>query len=935
MSGYTPDERLRVEQITKLRRQWLKDQELSPREPVLKPQAQGPIARFWTGFLEPKSLWRLYTHKAYRGGVFALTRVLIPAWIIHYCVKYHMANKPYGIVALKPQLFPMMSASKIKLRPHPKHGTHNVSGDTSSEVSPDSKCPICLDSFHNMSYLELCLHKFCFRCIREWSKNKAECPLCKQPFNSIYHSIKSDQDFKKYDLRPTDNGSFGSFGGVRFRYHTTMTGARQRAERRNATPPYNGVMPENQGDTQLLHERKLRRTVSRLAARRRAASEGRAVRAMREEEMITFRRGLYRQGVRVQSVEDGGRSRDTTAGFYRRNPACLHRLVPWLRRELMVLYQARVSLVNILQELVMSRITSLDLEDSVILEELRPFLEGRTEHFFHEFISFAKSPFNMEAYDLHAVYDYPDTLFNDDDSSSRSSVIAISEDDQMSVDLDTLGESMSSGTLSQSAWDDETPGPSYFIERSNAQPLSIPDSDSSQEEEQHKCKPLSHPNSPLNPTDATRSVLKKDGSLDGSSLDVGDVDDEDDCVIVGFVKPITQLTPELVQLSSDSEESVHVEMDMKCHPPQHIPCSPSTSPVPAEEICHPPASSRRGHSTSKEQSSLSRSRRHNLSERKSDYDKYSKRRRSVDRCRERRRSRSGNRVKNRRDRRSRTASDSSRSSMSGRRSRSTSRECSRSKRDNKEKRQDSAHELPRSYQGQSYSHYGRDRDDGWIRYSKKTIDYPRGRRSCESRSQSRSREPSHKGRREHSHWDSSPSGTYSAGSRSPSSKKRSGHDKPGGKRKYKTRHLEEPDTNVDLRPESEATDTTSCKSGAEKQKTSKEKSAKRDASPEVETDHAGNWSDGGRRHHHHHYKKNKKHKKSRKHRNKERTGKRSPVVTTVIIIESDSCHSTYSNVDLSGEGDLASTAAMPPDTDATDPVDGVSKSDSLPADVFN
>uniref|UniRef100_A0A673VYJ9 E3 ubiquitin-protein ligase Topors n=1 Tax=Salmo trutta TaxID=8032 RepID=A0A673VYJ9_SALTR len=48
-------------------------------------------------------------------------------------------------------------------------------------------CPICLDRFNNMAYLDLCLHKFCFRCIHEWSKNKAECPLCKQPFNSIYH----------------------------------------------------------------------------------------------------------------------------------------------------------------------------------------------------------------------------------------------------------------------------------------------------------------------------------------------------------------------------------------------------------------------------------------------------------------------------------------------------------------------------------------------------------------------------------------------------------------------------------------------------------------------------------------------------------------------------------------------------------------------------
>ena len=60
MVGYTADEKLRVEQLTKLRRQWLKDQELSPREPVVQPKPPGAIQKFWTGFLEPKNLWRLY-----------------------------------------------------------------------------------------------------------------------------------------------------------------------------------------------------------------------------------------------------------------------------------------------------------------------------------------------------------------------------------------------------------------------------------------------------------------------------------------------------------------------------------------------------------------------------------------------------------------------------------------------------------------------------------------------------------------------------------------------------------------------------------------------------------------------------------------------------------------------------------------------------------
>uniref|UniRef100_A0A8C5MNE3 NADH dehydrogenase [ubiquinone] 1 beta subcomplex subunit 6 n=1 Tax=Leptobrachium leishanense TaxID=445787 RepID=A0A8C5MNE3_9ANUR len=106
MSGYLPDEKLRLEQLRTLRRRWLKDQELSPREPVLPPVKKGPLQRFWSNFLQPKSLWRIYTFKAYNAGVFTLTKVLIPAWIVHYYVKYHVQTKAYGIVNLKPRLFP-------------------------------------------------------------------------------------------------------------------------------------------------------------------------------------------------------------------------------------------------------------------------------------------------------------------------------------------------------------------------------------------------------------------------------------------------------------------------------------------------------------------------------------------------------------------------------------------------------------------------------------------------------------------------------------------------------------------------------------------------------------------------------------------------------------------------------------------------------------
>ncbi|NWH81287.1 NDUB6 dehydrogenase, partial [Piaya cayana] len=90
MGGYSEDEKLRLQQLRVLRRRWLRDQELSEREPVLPPRRLGPIAAFWERFLQPGGFWRQQVFKVYRSGSYFLTRVLIPSWIILYYLKYHV-----------------------------------------------------------------------------------------------------------------------------------------------------------------------------------------------------------------------------------------------------------------------------------------------------------------------------------------------------------------------------------------------------------------------------------------------------------------------------------------------------------------------------------------------------------------------------------------------------------------------------------------------------------------------------------------------------------------------------------------------------------------------------------------------------------------------------------------------------------------------------
>lgn len=484
------------------------------------------------------------------------------------------------------------------------------------EASPDSKCPICLDRFNNLAYLDRCLHRFCFLCIQEWSHNKAECPLCKQPFTSILHSVRAEDDFKEYTLRQQpERGSvaatvalvaaMASAARNNHRMRITLrrhrgaepgeapTRRRQRerggrsqddgtgealwawyldtaplglsreflrqtdtfprtpntGEELGERPPVlererreNGVIFEGQ-NVLAVNGRETRRLMSRLAARRRLQREGGPMRQARERETVAFRRGLYRCGIRVSGVagvatQEGvphQQQRDITAEGFRQQPALLARLRPWLRRELTVLYGAHVSLVDIVQRIIVARLSRHGLESTpTIEEELRPFLLARTDHFLHELASFARSPLCLESYDMQAVYEPPTTapehLDADGSSSESSSVIAISEGEEEVEGVAKRRRLAGNGAesplqmateagsnLSMAAWDDETPGPSY----STAEPSGL------------------LPLSPAAPEVAQQVGVERE--------------EEEECLIVGYKKPMAERTPELVQLSSDSE----------------------------------------------------------------------------------------------------------------------------------------------------------------------------------------------------------------------------------------------------------------------------------------------------------------------------------------------------------------------------------------------
>lgn len=139
----------------------------------------------------------------------------------------------------------------------------------------------------------------------------------------------------------------------------------------------------------------------------------------------------------------------------------------------------------------------------------------------------------MAAFDQHANYDCPAPSY-EEGSHSDSSVITISPDEAETQELD-----VNVATVSQAPWDDETPGPSYSSsEQVHAAMSSLLNTSDSSDEELVTGRATSQ-------MQAVQTNDDINNDSDSSS---------DNCVIVGFVKPLAERTPELVELSSDSEE---------------------------------------------------------------------------------------------------------------------------------------------------------------------------------------------------------------------------------------------------------------------------------------------------------------------------------------------------------------------------------------------
>jgi len=230
-------------------------------------------------------------------------------------------------------------------------------------MDTDSKtCPICfqeLESELRFAQVEGCNHEFCTTCIRKWSQEKTTptCPCCNREFNFIFE-VKKDGSKVKLDAKSLVKAS--------------RVKNRDRDELETTTG--NGVVISD----------------------------------MHWE--LSQRRGLYRNNMRVKQLRNAsGRHRPIQAGWYRQHPGYLHRLFPFIRREL----QAVVPGLPFTElQAVESRIYQdcqfTGLPKPGRCEYLVAAFNGNRQYaaiFCHELLNFAASPFEtVQEYDQNAIY---------------------------------------------------------------------------------------------------------------------------------------------------------------------------------------------------------------------------------------------------------------------------------------------------------------------------------------------------------------------------------------------------------------------------------------------------------------------------------------------------------------------------------------------------
>lgn len=224
---------------------------------------------------------------------------------------------------------------------------------------------------------------------------------------------------------------------------------------------------------------------------------------------------------------------------HRFNGSQMHRLVPWINRELHYLLNENIGHIAYVLSRILELLPQHPINSPEFREAMYRFFGERTEHFLHELYCFASTPYDLTGYDRYVQYT------TDRRISTMVNEVISSSDSDASVDSDIL-------IISSSEPAEPPPGPSREPPPAPVYPLSY---------------------IPIPPTDVIPIETISHSDTD---------DDSSEVMVVGYIKPPQDRTPEVVDLLG-SDSDVVVQDIPQPEPSQSVE-APETRPAPLVKL---------------------------------------------------------------------------------------------------------------------------------------------------------------------------------------------------------------------------------------------------------------------------------------------------------------------------------------------------------------
>lgn len=208
--------------------------------------------------------------------------------------------------------------------------------------------------------------------------------------------------------------------------------------------------------------------------------------------------------------------------------------MPWVQREVLALLDSD-SRASYCTEIIQDLLTRYSIYSREFREQVTPYFQRRTEHFIHEFLNFARSPFDMIGYDRIVQYaPYFERVSGPVVLSSGASSPISDFSDIEEIDL-----------APRTEWTIET--------RTNNQTVIVSGFVGSSDEIQVGTNPTNEGSGSTTSSSNDNNNIVDDSLTQTVNFNILSDTDSDECVFVKAEKPPHLRTPELVSLNSETD----------------------------------------------------------------------------------------------------------------------------------------------------------------------------------------------------------------------------------------------------------------------------------------------------------------------------------------------------------------------------------------------